>query len=83
MVRIFDLPPNRPQVANRIITPMLRHLLALVICSRFVVMAQTPTLEQSLSNKSVSNAEISPDGRYVAYLVTQADWDENDFVSQI
>jgi len=42
-----------------------------------------PTIDQSLSTQSVSGAEISPDGRYVAYSVTQANWDENDFVSQI
>ena len=63
---------------------MLRHLLLLILCSFYAAAAaETPTLEQSLSNKSVGNAEISPDGRYVAYLVTQADWDENEFVSQV
>lgn len=45
--------------------------------------AQTPSIDQSLSAKSVGNAEISPDGRYVAYTVQQADWDENEFVEQI
>lgn len=33
--------------------------------------------------KSVSGAQISPDGRYVAYTVQQANWDENDFTQQI
>jgi dipeptidyl aminopeptidase/acylaminoacyl peptidase len=42
-----------------------------------------PTIDQSLSTKSVAAARISPDGRYVAWLTQQADWDENDFVSQI
>ena len=42
-----------------------------------------PTIDQSLSTQAVSNAEISPDGKYVAYSVQQANWDENDFVSQI
>jgi dipeptidyl aminopeptidase/acylaminoacyl peptidase len=42
-----------------------------------------PTIDQSLSTQAVSGAEISPDGRYVAYSVQQANWDENDFVSQI
>ena len=63
---------------------MLRHSLALLLLALSVASgADTPTLEQSLSTKSVGNAEISPDGKYVAYLVTQADWDENDFVSQV
>ena len=33
--------------------------------------------------KSVAGAQISPDGRYVAYTVQQANWDENDFYTQI
>jgi dipeptidyl aminopeptidase/acylaminoacyl peptidase len=43
----------------------------------------TPTIDQSLAMKSVSGAQISPDGRYVAYVVTQTNWEENDFVQQI
>ena len=46
-------------------------------------LAQTPTIDQSLGAKSVGAAEISPDGRYVAFTVQQADWDENEFVQQI
>jgi dipeptidyl aminopeptidase/acylaminoacyl peptidase len=46
-------------------------------------LAQTPTIDQSLGMKSVSGAEISPDGRYVAYTVQETNWDENEFVSQI
>ncbi len=33
--------------------------------------------------KSVAGAQISPDGRYVAYTVQQTNWDENDFFTQI
>src|SRR5215471_8021258 len=49
----------------------------------FAAGSSTPTLDESLSMKSVSGAQISPDGRYVAYAVQQANWEENDFVSQI
>ena len=45
--------------------------------------AATPTIDQSLSMKSASDAQISPDGRYVAYVVQQANWDENEFTQQI
>jgi Tol biopolymer transport system component len=48
-----------------------------------VAFAQAPGIDQSLGAKSVANAEISPDGRFVAYIVQQADWDENEFVQQI
>ena len=33
--------------------------------------------------KSVAGAQISPDGRYVAYTVQQANWDDNEFATQI
>ena len=33
--------------------------------------------------KSVGGAQISPDGRYVAYTVQQTNWEENEFVQQI
>lgn len=47
------------------------------------VFAQTPSIEQSLGMKSVSGAQISPDGRFVAYTVQQANWEEDEFVQQI
>ena len=45
--------------------------------------AQTPTIDQSLSMQSVGGVRISPDGQYVAYTVTQANWEENEFAQQI
>lgn len=42
-----------------------------------------PSIQQALEMKSVSDPQISPDGRYVAYLVTRTDWDQNAFVRQI
>jgi dipeptidyl aminopeptidase/acylaminoacyl peptidase len=42
-----------------------------------------PDIDQALSMKSVSNPQMSPDGRYVAYVQTSTDWDENAFVRQI
>ena len=55
----------------------------IAIAPVLAVFAQTPTIEQSLNMKSASDARISPDGRYVAYVVQQANWDENEFVQQI
>jgi dipeptidyl aminopeptidase/acylaminoacyl peptidase len=52
-------------------------------CAAFAAGSSAPSLEDSLNMKSVSGAQISPDGRYVAYLVQQTNWDENDFVSQV
>ncbi len=42
-----------------------------------------PSIKQALEMKTVSDPQISPDGHYVAYLVTHTDWDENTFVRQI
>ncbi len=61
---------------------MLRHAVLLCACAA-ALCAQTPTIDQSLSMKSVAGAQISPDGRYIAYTVQQANWDENEFATQI
>jgi dipeptidyl aminopeptidase/acylaminoacyl peptidase len=42
-----------------------------------------PTAEQILSLKRVGSPEISPDGRWVAYTVRQANWEENAYETQI
>jgi dipeptidyl aminopeptidase/acylaminoacyl peptidase len=58
-----------------------RFALALALCS--AARATVPTIDESLSMKSVAGAQISPDGHYVAYSVTQTNWEDNDFISQI
>ena len=63
-------------------TGMSRNAIIAVLVAA-AVHAATPTIDQSLSMKSVGAAQISPDGRYVAYTTTQANWDENDFYQQI
>jgi dipeptidyl aminopeptidase/acylaminoacyl peptidase len=42
-----------------------------------------PTVDQILSVKRVGSPDISPDGRWVAYTVRQANWDENAYETQI
>ncbi len=56
---------------------------SLLACSAAFAAGAVPTIDESLSMKSVSAPQISPDGRYVAYLVQQANWEENEFVTQI
>jgi len=60
-----------------------KSLAALLFGVALLSGAAIPTIDESLGMKSVGGAQISPDGRYVAYGVTQANWDENDFVTQI
>jgi hypothetical protein len=62
---------------------MHRNRFALALVLSAAARATVPTTDESLSMKSVAGAQISPDGRYVAYSVTQTNWDDNDFISQI
>jgi dipeptidyl aminopeptidase/acylaminoacyl peptidase len=62
---------------------MHRNRFALALVLAAAARATVPTIDESLSMKSVAGAQISPDGRYVAYSVPQTNWDDNDFISQI
>ena len=63
---------------------MTRNLSVLLLAGLAAWAAgQTPTIDESLSMNSVSAPQISPDGKYVAYLTTQTNWDEDEFVQQI
>lgn len=63
---------------------MLRKVLPLFLaCTAVFAAGTTPTIDESLSMKSAGGAQISPDGRWVAYTVQQANWDENEFIGQI
>src|SRR3954453_9583207 len=62
---------------------MLTRVATLVFVIALAGSAATPTLQQSLSMQQPIGVRISPDGNYVAYLVQQANWDENAFNSQI
>lgn len=62
---------------------MTRRLLIFAV---FILVAlplaakHTPTFEETISLKGVGNPRISPDGRFVAYTVSHADWKENAYV---
>ncbi len=55
----------------------------LVFLAATALPAQTPTIEQSLNLKTAASPRISPDGRYIAYTVSETNWDENAFYTQI
>jgi dipeptidyl aminopeptidase/acylaminoacyl peptidase len=42
-----------------------------------------PTIDQSISLKTVGGIHISPDGRWVVYEQQQTDWKENAYVTQL
>jgi dipeptidyl aminopeptidase/acylaminoacyl peptidase len=73
---------------------MKRHNFALMLIGVFALASapsrsaaaasnETPTIDQSLNLKSVSSPRISPDGRFVAYQVSETNWTDNEFISQI
>jgi dipeptidyl aminopeptidase/acylaminoacyl peptidase len=43
----------------------------------------TPTIDESLSLKTLDSPRISPDGKYVAYSVRETDWKQNAYVSHL
>ena len=43
----------------------------------------TATLDEIVSLKTINSAKISPDGRFVAYRMREANWKDNAFVSQL
>ncbi|MGE5359686.1 MAG: S9 family peptidase [Bacteroidales bacterium] len=72
---------------------MRRHLLLSLLFAAstgipFVATAQdaprrVPTVDELLSLKSVGSPQVSPNGRWVAYTMTAADWKQDAFVTQI
>ncbi|MGE5815773.1 MAG: S9 family peptidase [Acidobacteriota bacterium] len=42
-----------------------------------------PTVDQMVGLKRPAGVAISPDGRYVAYTIREADWEENSFDNEI
>jgi dipeptidyl aminopeptidase/acylaminoacyl peptidase len=42
-----------------------------------------PTVDQMIALKRPASVAISPDGRYVAYTIREADWEENAFDNEV
>ncbi len=60
----------------------------LLLLSLFTLLAagqapKVPDIRQSLSFRSPGSPQISPDGRWVAYTVSETDWEDNEFKTQI
>ncbi|RDB06973.1 S9 family peptidase [Runella aurantiaca] len=62
---------------------MKLHLLPLFCLVGAMAFAQAPTIQQSISMKSAGSPKISPDGRWVAYTVTETNWEENAYETEI
>src|SRR5581483_10818227 len=59
--------------------------LLIVVCLSITAQAQrrVPTIDDLLNGKSLGGAQISPDGKYVAYTVNETDWKQDAFVTHI
>jgi dipeptidyl aminopeptidase/acylaminoacyl peptidase len=67
--------------------PLRRYVIALAACSFLFaarpLLAQAPTIQQSLDMRTALNPRISHDGRLVAYEVTWTNWEQNEFQRDI
>ncbi|HEU0175233.1 MAG TPA: S9 family peptidase [Blastocatellia bacterium] len=63
----------------------LPTLLLIITCLSLAASAQRriPAVDDLLNVKSLGGAQISPDGKYVAYTVSETDWKQDAFVTQI
>src|SRR3989442_9982544 len=63
--------------------PKFRLALCFAILLALPLAAQVPTIEQSLALRTASTPKMSPDGRFIAYQVSEANLEDNEFVTQI
>jgi dipeptidyl aminopeptidase/acylaminoacyl peptidase len=58
--------------------------LLLILClPRWAAAQKVPTVDDLLDVKAAGGAQISPDGKWVAYTVSEADFKQNAFITQI
>ncbi len=71
---------------------MIKKSLALLFSALFLAVTaaaagaaekRVPTVDDLLTLKSAGSAKISPDGRWVAYTVTETDFEQDAYVTQI
>lgn len=60
-------------------------LLCLIVSLAFAsdLTHRVPTIDDLINVKSLGGAQISPDGKYVAYTVNETDWKQDAFVTHI
>ena len=64
--------------------PISRLLLSLLLPGLLCAQTKhTPTINETVSLKTITSSKISPDGRFVAYRMRETDWKDNDFVYQV
>jgi dipeptidyl aminopeptidase/acylaminoacyl peptidase len=76
---------GRVSIDSKFVRSLPLILLAMIPCAAplHAQAKHTPTINESLSLKRLRSPMISPDGRFLAYRLTETDWKDNEFVSQI
>ncbi len=67
---------------------MLKRSLSLLCCLLVLTLCvqaqrRVPTVDDLINVKTIGGAQISPDGKYVAYTVGETDWKQDAFVTHI
>lgn len=57
--------------------------LLVLACITAAAQSRVPNIEDLMKVKSLGGAQISPDGRWVAYTVTEADFKQDAYVTQV
>lgn len=59
--------------------------LLLVVCLSLTAFAQrrVPSVDDLLNVKTLGGAQLSPDGKWVAYTVTETDWKQNGYLTHV
>ena len=60
----------------------MRLLLGSLLVS-MVLGAGVPSIDDLLNLRTARGAEISPDGKYVVYSVSETDWEQDAFVTHL
>src|SRR5262245_56691842 len=63
--------------------PGLRGILAVLVAACSLWAGHVPTIDDLLNVKSIGGAQISTDGKWVAYTISETDWKQNAFITQI
>jgi dipeptidyl aminopeptidase/acylaminoacyl peptidase len=58
-------------------------LAAILIATSVAAQTQTPTIDQLIGLKRVGSPAISPNGQWIAYTVREANWDDNNYHTEI
>src|SRR5581483_11891228 len=75
-------PPMEKRMPLRSLFAFVALSLPASLAAAQAARPHVPTVDELLEVRTASGPQISPDGRRVAYLVSQADWSTDAFVTQ-